>query len=398
MNFTEAEAVKVWAASGEAAPTWVATSAALIVPTWTAAAVATVPHQMTAISVSPTRDAAAVAATGPTQTTSTWATVLTVLTVHLAKSCVGCTIAFYPSASWYPLETLLMLIKKRSKYQDYLTLPPESLEDGKVAGIIKLLGQHQHSILYNIELKFKTVNTLTLHIAEVVSFLVHDDVVAGVSLPDETDRNCTSCLLHRVPDSDQGVYPESGDEGNDVNLSQENDCIWIIADSDNFTWHRMEQGDFVFMDQDTEDDIPNLHNDEMTQVLTLEWIEEGTLPEPYEKKEEAPGCLRKVQEKIFFSLVVYFVSTLPLIFWKVCGSLCTTSALRIATSITRAPREWRISGTRARASLTITLVKKKAIAWYLHLNPSWMQRNTLGRSATLTLSFMCASIMSTTRC
>jgi hypothetical protein len=43
----------------------------------------------------------------------------------------GHTVAFDNSASWAPLDTLMMSIKKREKYQDSTTLPPESLEDGK---------------------------------------------------------------------------------------------------------------------------------------------------------------------------------------------------------------------------------------------------------------------------
>jgi hypothetical protein len=72
--------------------------------------------------------------------------------------------------------------------------------------------------------------------AEVAPLLVDAD--AGiVPLTKETDRNRTSHLLHRVPDSEQGVHSKSDDKGNNVNLSNEDDCVRIIADSDNFVWN-----------------------------------------------------------------------------------------------------------------------------------------------------------------
>jgi hypothetical protein len=44
---------------------------------------------------------------------------------------------------------------------------------------------------------------------------------------------------------------------------------------------------------------------------------EGTLPEPTDKMKDSHGCLRKGGENSFCSPVVYFMSTLPLVFWKV---------------------------------------------------------------------------------
>jgi hypothetical protein len=158
---------------------------------------------------------------------------------------------------------------------------------------------------------------MMLPLPEVVPFLVDGDMVSGVAPPNETDRNCMSHLLHRVPHSEKWVCPESGDDGDDVDLSNKDGCVQIIADYDNFTWHRMNQGDFVFMEQDTEYDIPALRDDKVTQDLTLDWVEEGTLPEPKDKMKDAPGCLLKGREQIFRSPVVSFMSTLPLIFWKV---------------------------------------------------------------------------------
>jgi hypothetical protein len=71
------------------------------------------------------------------------------------------------------------------------------------------------------------------------------------------------------------------------------------------------------MEQDTKDDVPALRDDEVMLDITLEWVEEVTLPEPYDKMKDAPGCLRKGGEKNFCSPVVSFMSTLPLISWKV---------------------------------------------------------------------------------
>jgi hypothetical protein len=71
------------------------------------------------------------------------------------------------------------------------------------------------------------------------------------------------------------------------------------------------------MEQDTEEDVPALRDDEVTQDLTLDWVEEGTLPEPKDKTKDTPGCLRRGCENNFRSPVVSFMSTLPLIFWKV---------------------------------------------------------------------------------
>jgi hypothetical protein len=54
----------------------------------------------------------------------------------------------------------------------------------------------------------------------------------------------------------------------------------------------------------------------VTEDITLEWVEEGTLPEPTDKMKDSLGCLRKGRQKNFCSPVVSFMSTLPLIFWK----------------------------------------------------------------------------------
>jgi hypothetical protein len=182
-------------------------------------------------------------------------------------------------------------MKKRAKYQDVTPLPPESFEDGKVVGIVNQWGQHQHTNLYIIDFKFKMFSKLMLPLAEVVHFLLDEDVDAKLApTTDETDRNHTSCPLHMLPDSEPGACPESGGEGDDFNLSNEDDCIRINADSDNFTWHRRKQGDFAFMEQVLEDEFPSLRADEVTQDLTLDWVEEGTLSEPNDKMKDTPGC------------------------------------------------------------------------------------------------------------
>jgi hypothetical protein len=110
-----------------------------------------------------------------------------------------------------------------------------------------------------------------LLVAEVLPLIVDEDT--GVGTPtDENDRNRTIRLLHRVPDRKQGVYPDSDDGGINVDLSNEEDCVSIIADAENFTWNRRKQGDFTIMEQDNEDDVPAIADDEVTQDLTFEWV------------------------------------------------------------------------------------------------------------------------------
>jgi hypothetical protein len=94
---------------------------------------------------------------------------------------------------------------------------------------------------------------MMLPVTDVVFFLIDSDTGLEPST-DEMDMNRMSRLLQRVPDSQQGVCPESDDEGVNVDLSNEDDCVKIIADSENFTWNRRKQGDFSFMEQDFEDE------------------------------------------------------------------------------------------------------------------------------------------------
>jgi hypothetical protein len=131
------------------------------------------------------------------------------------------------------------------------------------------------------------------------------------------DMNRTSRLLQRVPNSEHGVCPESDDEGVNVDLSKEYDWVKIVADSDNFTWNRLKQGGFAFTEQDFEYEAADVPDDEVTKYLTLDWFEGGCFPEPTNKMKDTPGGLRKGREKNFWSPVVSFMSTLPLVFWKV---------------------------------------------------------------------------------
>jgi hypothetical protein len=64
--------------------------------------------------------------------------------------------------------------------------------------------------------------------SEVVPFLVDADAVAGVDLPDKTDRKSTSHLLQGVTDSEQWVCQDSGDEGDNVNLSDEDMLVCTL--------------------------------------------------------------------------------------------------------------------------------------------------------------------------
>jgi hypothetical protein len=115
-----------------------------------------------------------------------------------------------------------------------------------VVGAIKRLGQQQHASSYHIEFRFKTFKKLILPVAEVVPLIVDEDT--GVGAPtDKNDRNRMSRLLHRVPDSEQGVCLDSDDDDINVDLSNEEDCVKIIADADKFTWNQRNQGDFAFM-------------------------------------------------------------------------------------------------------------------------------------------------------
>jgi hypothetical protein len=83
------------------------------------------------------------------------------------------------------------------------------------------------------------------------------------------DMNRTSLLLQRVPKSEQRVCPYSDDEGVNVDLSNEDDCVKIIAYSDNLTRNRWNQGDFAFMEQDFKDEAPDVPDNEVTKDLTL---------------------------------------------------------------------------------------------------------------------------------
>jgi hypothetical protein len=89
-------------------------------------------------------------------------------TSHPPYSCVGRTVAIDPFSSRFPLDTLLTCIKKRSKYHYATTIPPLSLESGKVVGVIKRRGQRQHSNLYNVELKCIIFKIMMLHVTDVV--------------------------------------------------------------------------------------------------------------------------------------------------------------------------------------------------------------------------------------
>jgi hypothetical protein len=154
-----------------------------------------------------------------------------------------------------------------------------------------------------------------LPVTDVVPFLVDSDTCLEPST-DEMDMNRICHLLQRVPDSEQGVCPDSDNKGDNVDLSNEDDCVKIIAYSDNLTRNRWNQGDFAFMEQDFKDEAPDVPDNEVTKDLTLGWVEGGCLPEPTDKMKDTSGGLRKGREKNFRSPVVSFVSTLSLVFWK----------------------------------------------------------------------------------
>jgi hypothetical protein len=80
---------------------------------------------------------------------------------------------------------------------------------------------------------------------------------------------------------------------------------------------RQKHGYFAFMEQDFEDEAPAIPDDEVTIDLTLYWVEGGYLPQSTDKIKDTPGGLRKGRENMCRSPDVLFMSTLPLVSWKV---------------------------------------------------------------------------------
>jgi hypothetical protein len=76
---------------------------------------------------------------------------------------IGRKVAFIPVV-WAPLEALLFWLKKRKKYENATFLPEESLENGKLVGIIKRRVQCQHFNLYSINFQFKTFKSIMLSV------------------------------------------------------------------------------------------------------------------------------------------------------------------------------------------------------------------------------------------
>jgi hypothetical protein len=144
---------------------------------------------------------------------------------------------------------------------------------------------------------------------------VVDAILAGAQQSDLLDdSNRITRMINHVPESDLGPCPESDDEGgDDFDLTEESDCVRIISDSDPLD-------DLAFMDQDAYDDLPALVDDAYVHEkdYLLDWVEEVETPEPTDKITETPGSLRKGREKNFPAPSVAFMSTLPLLFWKIC--------------------------------------------------------------------------------
>jgi hypothetical protein len=91
-------------------------------------------------------------------------------TPHPTDSCVGRTADINPFSSWFPLDTLLTRIKKRAMYHYAKTLPPGSLESGKVVDVIKRRGQRQHWSSYNVEFKCIIFKSVMLPVTDMVFF------------------------------------------------------------------------------------------------------------------------------------------------------------------------------------------------------------------------------------
>jgi hypothetical protein len=68
-------------------------------------------------------------------------------------------------------------------------------------------------------------------VTEVVPFLIDSDTGLEPST-DEMDTSHTSHLLQWFPDSEQGVCPDSDNEGVNVDLLNEDNCVKIISDLD----------------------------------------------------------------------------------------------------------------------------------------------------------------------
>jgi hypothetical protein len=177
---------------------------------------------------------------------------------------VGHKVGFDPLA-WVHIDILLLCLKKRKKYFDAICITEECLENGRVVGTIKRWDQRQHSNLYNIEFECKTFKNLMLPADEVHPYLV-GVVGAGAQQSDLMgDSNRITRMINHVLESDLGPCPESDDAGgDDLDLTAESDCVWIISDSDpldDATWNRKKNGKFSFMDQDAYDDLPTLVGD-----------------------------------------------------------------------------------------------------------------------------------------
>jgi hypothetical protein len=142
----------------------------------------------------------------------------------------------------------------------------------------------------------KTFKNLMLSADEVYPYLV-GTVVAGAQQSNFMDgSNHITQMINHAPESDLGPCPESDYEGgDDLDLTAESDCVRIISGYDplgDATWNRRKHGNFAFVDQDAYDDPPTMT--------------------------DTPRSLRKGREKSFRAPIVAFMSTLPLLFWKIC--------------------------------------------------------------------------------
>jgi hypothetical protein len=129
-------------------------------------------------------------------------------------------------------------------------------------------------------------------------------------------------LLTGAP-AHEDIEDRNDEYGDDFILTEENDCFRIISDADpldDATWNRRKQGNFAFMDQDSYDDLRMLVDDADVheKEYSLDWVEEGEVPDPTDKMNDTPGCLRICRKKNVRAHIASTMSTLPLLCLNIC--------------------------------------------------------------------------------
>jgi hypothetical protein len=104
--------------------------------------------------------------------------------------------------------------------------------------------------MYNIEFQYKAYTYIMLPANDAHPYLVYV-LPTGPSPMGIDDSDQITRMINIVPDSELGLCPDSDDEGsNDLDLTEESDCVRIISDADPFddvTWIIRKQGHFAFV-------------------------------------------------------------------------------------------------------------------------------------------------------